>query len=95
MTQKIAYDRNLPTGYRVARFIGKLQDLLADGRRLKGELDATSYGSDWHTLALTLGLPDPAVVSDTQAQDLWTIVSTIMSTIDVPQTAASSRLDQG
>lgn len=95
MTQFIQYDRQLPAGSEVARFVNKVMDVLADGRRLKGKLDAISYASDWSSLAQALGLPDPAVVSSTAAQDLWTIVSTAMSQIDSAQVAQLSRLDQG
>lgn len=95
MTQEIAYDGALPVGADVRRFVNKVMDVLADGRRLKARLDSIAAGNDWVRLAEKLGLPNPGQVSDTQASDLWNIVSTAMSQIDAAQVRELSRLDQG
>ncbi len=95
MSSRILVDGNLALGQEVLEYIDAVQDVLAKGRRLKAQLDSASSGSDWHQVAIELGLPDPGQVSSTAAQDAWTIISTAQAAIDVPAVGELARLDQG
>lgn len=82
-------------GTSVRNFVGLQLSAIAAGRRLKAMLDSAQYGApaDWQEVANELGLSGPNAL--TQAQSVWTIISTAMTVLDVPATAELARLDQG
>lgn len=95
MSSRILVNGNLALGQQVLEYIDAVNDAVAKGRRLKAQLDSAQEGDDWPQVAIELGLPNPATVSSSAAQDAWTILSTAQSAIDVPAVAELSRLDQG
>jgi hypothetical protein len=95
MTSRILVNGDTAGGFRVLNFVDKVKEVIAEGNRLKASMDSMSFGSDWHQVAIELGLPDPAVVSSTAAQDTWAIISTAVTALNAPQIAELSRLDQG
>jgi hypothetical protein len=95
MSSRILVDPNLTAAKQLLEYVDAVADAVAKGRRLKAQLDSMSSGSDWHQVAIELGLPDPGAVSSTAAQDAWTIISTAQAAIDVPQVRELARLDQG
>lgn len=95
MSSRIIVNGSLSTAQALLEFVDATLDAREKGRRLKALLDAASSGSDWTAVAAELGLPDPAVVSSTAAQDAWTIISTAVAQIDSAPVSELSRLDQG
>lgn len=95
MSSRILVDPNLAAAKQLLEYVDAVADVLAKGRRLKAQLDSMSYGNDWPQVATELGLPNPAQVSSTAAQDAWTIISTAQAAIDVPAVRELARLDQG
>lgn len=95
MSSRILVNGQLAMGGDVLEYVDLVQKAISKGRRLKAALDSMASGSDWPQVALELGLPNPAQVSSTAAQDAWTIISTAQTALDSPQAAELSRLDQG
>lgn len=74
----------------------RLLDSLAEMRRIKLILDASTTGSDWAALADELGLTLlGAYTAAAQAQDFWTIWSNATARIDDAAVLEMKRLDQG
>jgi hypothetical protein len=90
-TNRILYNRETLTGAQIAEFVDMAMKTLAKGRRVKAQLDNASTGADWAAVAAEVG----GGLTAQQAQDLWTIMSTAVSQIDVAQVMELSRLDQG
>lgn len=88
-TQRILYDTEGQAGKLLAQAVNATVVAVERMRRVGKLLDAATYGDDWAALGAELGI-DPA-----KAQQLWTIVSTARTAIDVPQVAELARLDQG
>jgi hypothetical protein len=91
MTTRILYSQSTQTGKSVAQAVNATLEALAEMRRVKALLDSASYGNDWTAVAAEVG----GGINATQAQDLWYIVSTATSAIDVAAVAELTRLDQG
>jgi hypothetical protein len=87
----IPYSQATQAGKSVAQAVNDVLVALAAMRRVNALLNSISYGSDWTTLATMLG----GGLTDAQAQNLWTIISTATAAIDVAQVAALSDLDLG
>jgi hypothetical protein len=95
MSNRILVDGSKAAGKAALEFIDALNEALAKGRRLRGQLDAMAWGSpaDYAQVATELGLPAPSVNS--QAQDAWTILESAIAAVDCPAVAELKRLDQG
>lgn len=101
-SNRILYDAaGKQLGKLVAIATDRLLDSLAEMRRIKLLMDASSSGADWPALAAELGLVDRALTGGgtytaaNQAQDLWTIFSNATGRIDDPAVLEMKRLDQG
>ena len=76
--------------------VDRMLDSLAEMRRIKLILDATTTGSDWAALAAELGLTALGTYTAVaQAQDTWTIWSNATARIDDAAVLEMKRLDQG
>lgn len=91
MSTRIIYSQGTQTGKTVAQAVNATLEAITMMRRLKLLLDAASSGGDWTSVAAELG----GGLTNQQAQDLWTIISTATAAIDVAATAELARLDQG
>ena len=95
MSSRILVDGTKAMSRELLEYVDALLTAREKGRRLKATLDSMAWGDDWPQIAAELGLPNPAIVSSTAAQDAWTIVSNAQAAVDVPAVAELSRLDQG
>lgn len=89
-TTRIPYNPTSTTGKQIAEFLDSVNETLARGRRLMGQLNSMSSGNDWAALEAEIGGMTPG-----QGQTLWTILATAKDAIDSPQVAELSRVDQG
>lgn len=96
MSSRIIVNGELAAGQATLEFIESAMDTLAKARRLKAQLASMAFGNpaDYSQVAIELGLPDPAQVSSTAAQDAWTILMTAIDSLDVAQVRELARLDQ-
>lgn len=95
MTSRILVNKDLPEGAEVVRFVNKILLLVGEGQRLQDRLNSMASGDDFHQVAIELGLPDPSVVSSTQAADAWSILQTAINALVSAQVRELKRLDQG
>lgn len=91
MSTRIVYSQGTQTGRMLAQAVGATMSSVQQMRRVKALLDAASNGASWDKVALEVG----GGITAQDAQNLWTIVSTALAAIDVPQVAEMARLDQG
>lgn len=90
MSNRIAYNTASPLGQQVAEYLDALNEALARGRRLKGQIDSATSGATYTALETEVG----GMVAGT-GQDFWTILSVAQAAIDVPAVAELKRIDQG
>lgn len=90
MSTRVSYNTASAVGQQVSEYIDALNDALARGRRLKGQLDSAVAGGTYTALEAEVG----GMVAGT-GQDFWTILSTAQAAIDVPAVAELKRIDQG
>lgn len=87
---RIPFNPQTLAGQQIADYINSVNEALAKGRRLLGQLNSMSSGDDWTALENEIGGMTPG-----QGQSLWTIIATAQSAIDSSQVAELSRIDQG
>lgn len=90
MSTRIPFNTASAVGQQVAEYLDALNDALARGRRLKGQLDSAVSGGTYTALETEVG-----GMAAGSGQDFWTILSTAQAAIDVPAVAELKRIDQG
>lgn len=87
-TTRIAYSTVTAQGKQVAEFVDSVMEAIAKGRRLRGQFEAMNSDS----LAIETEVGGMVIAT---GNDLWFLLNAAITAIDVPATAALSRLDQG
>lgn len=94
MSSRILVDRAKPEAAEILRFVQAIALVRSQGARIRLRLQSMAANDDWHQVAIELGLPDPAIVSSTEAQDAWSIIMTAVDKLMGPEIEELKRLDQ-
>lgn len=91
MSTRVPYNRGSNTGKEVQSAVDLVLKAVAEIARLDDRLTSAMSGDTWTALAAELG----GGISDQQAQDTWTMIRNVRSSLEVGAIGELARLDQG